>query len=371
MSRHRTRFLPFDITKGLEITVGKAVEGDPNRSPKVDNLLFYDEDLDYDHANLIIKILDHEGSGEHSNSILDSVRIYLEDLDSKFGIVDLESANSDGSDKIIDLKDGDRFGLIKLDASPGKGQIRGAKVKLRLSLHQSQMDPCKWVLVVKDVSCLSSPCTSRSDEFVSLEVKGGSFTPSSISKYEKGPVPKRSHDLISERTRENATSINVGLQDMEDWVNPSVVSEPLCSLTSLGQLPEASPTLKYSKFDSLCRTRESHTQITNMTNNEDSSQNRGGYRRNSVDEREIFGGMGLTIQETDAVSSQSSPDNRYSLVRKTRKGEQDDPPTLRLNEGQRNPKRRKIDYYSGSLGILVGAIGTLSALSILANVREM
>lgn len=184
MSQHSTRIISFDISEGLETVIGKADKNDESRSAKVDNLLYEDDELSERHAKIVIKRLD-EGKRDIYSAV-EFLRIYLEDLSGcGSGIVDLETANAETSLRFIDLKNGDRFGLIRKDDPLFDGQSRGAKIKLRLALrHGNQTNPNRWGLVVSDVSDQRSPCASRSNnlqDYTPKDLTPSPFLPQDLS----------------------------------------------------------------------------------------------------------------------------------------------------------------------------------------------
>lgn len=141
---------------GVVRVIGRASDTNLKRQARRDNLLFDERSLSKNHAILGLKLLDPLEPNTH---IIDQFRIYIKDLGSTYGIVDLNSEESDPF--VIDLKNGERFGLVALDEPISMYQNRAAKLKFQVNLQYS--DPRKGIFecIVKDVSFDDSPMVSR------------------------------------------------------------------------------------------------------------------------------------------------------------------------------------------------------------------
>lgn len=142
--------------KGVVKLIGRASEMNPSRFARRDNLLFDEKSLSKNHALLGLKLLDPLETGVH---IIDQFRIYVKDLGSTYGIVDLNSEESDPF--VIDLKNGERFGLIGLEQPISMYQSRAAKLKFQVNLQYYDVDKGIFECIVKDVSFDDSPILSR------------------------------------------------------------------------------------------------------------------------------------------------------------------------------------------------------------------
>ncbi|QLL30331.1 hypothetical protein HG536_0A01480 [Torulaspora globosa] len=142
--------------RGVVKLIGRASDVNPDRFARRDNLLFDEKSLSKNHALLGLKLLDPLETGVH---IIDQFRIYVKDLGSTYGIVDLNSEESDPF--VIDLKNGERFGLIGLEQPISMYQGRAAKLKFQVNLQYHDVDKGIFECIVKDVSFDDSPILSR------------------------------------------------------------------------------------------------------------------------------------------------------------------------------------------------------------------
>ncbi|SCU88077.1 LAMI_0D08680g1_1 [Lachancea mirantina] len=144
---------------GLKFLIGRSSGKEPDRRAKEDNFLFDEKSLSKKHANLYIKKLD--GDYDHPfDSSIDQFRICVEDLGSTHGIVDLHAQEADTT--MIDLKNGERFGLVKTNAPIAPGQIRGAKLKFQVLIRRKELGNDEdYEIGLRNVSCDDSPLASR------------------------------------------------------------------------------------------------------------------------------------------------------------------------------------------------------------------
>ncbi|QLQ77897.1 hypothetical protein HG537_0A01440 [Torulaspora globosa] len=142
--------------KGVVKLIGRASDVNPDRFARRDNLLFDEKSLSKNHALLGLKLLDPLETGVH---IIDQFRIYVKDLGSTYGIVDLNSEESDPF--VIDLKNGERFGLIGLEQPISMYQSRAAKLKFQVNLQYYDVSKGIFECIVKDVSFDDSPILTR------------------------------------------------------------------------------------------------------------------------------------------------------------------------------------------------------------------
>lgn len=142
--------------RGVMKLIGRASDVNPSRFARKDNLLFDEKSLSKNHALLGLKLLDPLETGVH---IIDQFRIYVKDLGSTYGIVDLNSEESDPF--VIDLKNGERFGLIGLEQPISIYQCRAAKLKFQVNLQYHDAERGIFECIVKDVSFDDSPVISR------------------------------------------------------------------------------------------------------------------------------------------------------------------------------------------------------------------
>lgn len=164
--------------RGVVKVIGRASDGKPNRRARKDNLLFDEKSLSKNHAMLGLKLLDPLEPNVH---IIDQFRIYVKDLGSTYGIVDLNSEESDPF--VIDLKNGERFGLVGLDEPISMYQRRAAKLKFQVNLQYFDARKGIFECIVRDVSFNDSPVISRpsscDDEGAELEFLSSSSSSSS------------------------------------------------------------------------------------------------------------------------------------------------------------------------------------------------
>lgn len=142
--------------RGVVRLIGRASEVNPSRFARRDNLLFNEKSLSKNHALLGLKLLDPLETGVH---IIDQFRIYVKDMGSTYGIVDLNSEESDPF--VIDLKNGERFGLIGLEQPISMYQSRAAKLKFQVNLQYYDVEKGIFECIVRDVSFDDSPIVSR------------------------------------------------------------------------------------------------------------------------------------------------------------------------------------------------------------------
>lgn len=142
--------------RGVVKLIGRASREDHSRLARTDNLLFDEKSLSKNHAILGLKLLDPLERGIH---IIDQFRIYVKDLGSTYGIVDLNSQESDPF--VIDLKNGERFGLVNLDEPVSMYQCRAAKLKFQVNIQYHDAKKGIFECLVKDVSFEDSPMVTR------------------------------------------------------------------------------------------------------------------------------------------------------------------------------------------------------------------
>ena len=149
--------------EGVTEVIGRASDRDESRKPRVDNLLFRENSLSKRHAVLCLKLLEPLQEDVH---IIDQFRICIKDLYSSYGIVDLNSEEADPN--VIDLKNGERFGLIQLDQPISIFQRRAAKLKFQINIQYHDPTSNLFECIVKDVSFDDSPFSTRPPTFGEL-----------------------------------------------------------------------------------------------------------------------------------------------------------------------------------------------------------
>ncbi|CAR29428.1 hypothetical protein ZYGR_0AD01100 [Zygosaccharomyces rouxii] len=199
--------------RGVIKVFGRASRKDPNRIAQRDNLFYDERSLSRNHALLGIKLMEPLADG----ITMDQFRIYVKDLESTYGIVDLNSQESDPF--VIDLKNGERFGLIKLNNPISVNQRRGAKLKFQIDVDDVGED--EFECRVSDVSFDDSPLVTRPStcdneiEFLSM-LQG--FSPSdseSESESEGTPcAPNDDMDSVSENSFYSETSESYALVNL-------------------------------------------------------------------------------------------------------------------------------------------------------------
>lgn len=142
--------------RGVVKLIGRASRTDRSRFARMDNLFFDEKSLSKNHAMLGLKLLDPLEQGIH---IIDQFRIYIKDLGSTYGMVDLNSQESDPF--VIDLKNGERFGLVNLDEPISTYQRRAAKLKFQVNIQYCDAKRGIFECLVKDVSFDDSPMVTR------------------------------------------------------------------------------------------------------------------------------------------------------------------------------------------------------------------
>ncbi|KAM3159652.1 FHA domain-containing protein [Lachancea thermotolerans] len=158
------RRVVFEVRKtegqGLQFPIGRASLKDPERRDREDNFMFCEKSLSKKHAILCIKRLVPSESDPFV-PLLSQFRISVQDLGSTHGLVDLQSQDADAS--VIDLKNGERFGLIKLCQPVAPGQSRGAKLKFQVFIKTNESDDTHETLelVLRNVTHEGSPYVSR------------------------------------------------------------------------------------------------------------------------------------------------------------------------------------------------------------------
>lgn len=165
--------------RGVVKLIGRASPGSSGRCARRDNLLFDEKSLSKNHAMLGLKLLDPLEPNVH---IIDQFRIYIKDLGSTYGIVDLNSEESDPF--VIDLKNGERFGLVGLKEPISMYQCRAAKLKFQVNLQYYDAKKGVFECIVRDVSFDDSPATSRptsSEEYGVDQMESLSSSSSSLS----------------------------------------------------------------------------------------------------------------------------------------------------------------------------------------------
>lgn len=151
--RFRFNLKEAQSENGVVKVIGRASRKDPNRMAQRDNLFYDERSLSRNHAFLGIKLI----NPVEDNNIVDQFRIYIQDFESTYGIVDLNSEESDPF--LIDLKNGERFGLVKLDQPISVNQRRGAKLKFQVDVDDIGMD--EFECRISDVSFDDSPSVTR------------------------------------------------------------------------------------------------------------------------------------------------------------------------------------------------------------------
>ncbi|GCE99785.1 hypothetical protein ZYGM_001210 [Zygosaccharomyces mellis] len=199
--------------RGVVKVIGRASRKDPNRIAQKDNLFYDERSLSRNHAILGIKLmepLENDNTG-------DQFRIYVKDSESTYGIVDLNSEKSDPF--VIDLKNGERFGLVKLSQPISINQRRGAKLKFQIDVEEVGLG--EFECRVSDVSFNDSPLvtrpSSRDDELEFLSILQR-FSPSCSefeSESEGTPcAPNDDMSSVSEDSFYSETSEGCALVDL-------------------------------------------------------------------------------------------------------------------------------------------------------------
>ncbi|SCU93697.1 LANO_0E04566g1_1 [Lachancea nothofagi CBS 11611] len=172
-----SRKITFDVKSaegsGLQFPIGRASLKDPERLDRENNFLFHEKSLSKKHAVLCIKRL-FPAAKDPYVPLLDQFRISVQDLGSTHGLVDLQSQDSDT--KIIDLRNGERFGLIKLYQPIAAGQSRGAKLKFQVFLKTNEEHPDSGTLdlILSNVTYDDSPFVSRPTTMGAKEISSSS-----------------------------------------------------------------------------------------------------------------------------------------------------------------------------------------------------
>lgn len=144
--------------RGVVMEIGRASQKDPSRVPCVNNLFYDERSLSRHHAQLGLKLMEPLEMGK---SILEQFRIYVKDLGSTYGIIDLNSQESDPY--VVDLKNGERFGLVQLQRPISVNQCRAAKLKFQVNVVN--LGDGVFECLLKDVSFDDSPLTTRPATF--------------------------------------------------------------------------------------------------------------------------------------------------------------------------------------------------------------
>ncbi|CUS23205.1 LAQU0S08e04434g1_1 [Lachancea quebecensis] len=146
--------------QGLQFPIGRASLKDPERRDRENNFMFCEKSLSKKHAILCIKRLIPSDSDPFV-PLLSQFRISIQDLGSTHGLVDLQSQDADAS--VIDLRNGERFGLIKLCQPVAPGQSRGAKLKFQVFIKTNESDDTNETLelLLRNVTHEGSPFVSR------------------------------------------------------------------------------------------------------------------------------------------------------------------------------------------------------------------
>lgn len=150
--KHGTRYIKFNINKGLCEIIGRASNTDPDRKSCKNNLFYDEKSLSRNHAVLHVRKFE-SGIGAEID-LYDYIRIFAEDLNSTHGIIDLQG-DVQGYPKIIDLKNGERLGLVHMKRSVVDRQGQAARLKLQIQVQHINGEI--WELVVRDVTYEDSP----------------------------------------------------------------------------------------------------------------------------------------------------------------------------------------------------------------------
>lgn len=327
---HTTRTIEFNGSHGIEVIIGKEVKEDESKHSSESNLIFDDDDLFVEHAKLVVKKLPPTNDEESLPMNIDSFRIYLESLGDADRIVDLESADSNTDGKIIDLKNGDRFGLVRLDEPVSVNQQRGAKLKFNLNIRPGAW-PFNYRIVLTDVTDQKSPCTSRSSDF-----------PDSIMQHV-------SDESDSENAWSKATDWNEEIK-VEIGKEDEVVAVVDDTAPTVALKPTSDPsTLSSSKESSV--SGNSHSRACIYINSDSDSDS--GY-------------------DDHTFMDPEKKHHHFKCRYKRGRGNRSRWSTFRVNKakGKKFGRKRRFDLYSGSLGFMLGSIGTLGVLATVANFVE-
>lgn len=356
---------------GLQFLIGRSSEKDPDRYAQPDNFLFNEKSLSKGHAILCIKRLTCVGN-EISTPFIDQFRISVEDLGSTHGIVDLHSQDADA--KVIDLKNGERFGLVKLSRPVGPGQSRGAKLKFRVLIKRGfsdQEEVCELSLI--NVTNEESPCFSRSS---TLE-KGRLEAPSSPSPLSTSSSEMNySEDLVLEIEENDKLEADI------DYEQASEESEMGVAVSHL-------VTHNDSHFSAIITENETAADGTLSPCDDE-------YDDFSDDTYELLTEFNHKMENTpecydccesrisfknDAEGSMCGSDVRQPLMQFGRKrsleesiiSEVDEPQTKKTDIGLSNDnissiKKRQV-LIGGLLGFVAGSLGTLGVLVGIANME--
>lgn len=212
LRRFRFSLKEAQSERGVVRVIGRASHKDPNRIAQRDNLFYDERSLSRNHALLGIKLMEPL---EDSSNIVDQFRIYIKDLESTYGIVDLNSEESDPF--VVDLKNGERFGLVKLNKPISVYQHRGAKMKFQVNVEDVGED--EFECRISDVSFDDSPDVTRpstcNDDIEIFNILGGYSSPSSGSEIESTPcAPMDDMDSISENSFYSESSESYALVNL-------------------------------------------------------------------------------------------------------------------------------------------------------------
>lgn len=151
-SSNSNRYATFNINKGLRKIIGRASLHSNKRFPCVDNFYYMEKSLSRSHCLICVKKLNNIDSFDPLD-IIENIRIYVEDLNSTYGIVDLQSENN-MNPKTIDLKNGETFGLVSLEGRFLNEDDNYVKLKLQVLLFPMETDINMWTLQLNDVTLM-------------------------------------------------------------------------------------------------------------------------------------------------------------------------------------------------------------------------
>ncbi|CEP62433.1 uncharacterized protein LALA0_S05e05556g [Lachancea lanzarotensis] len=380
---------------GVQFLIGRASLKDPERFDRENNFLFHEKSLSKKHAMLCIKRL-FPADQDPYVPLLDQFRISVQDLGSTHGLVDLQSQDADA--KVIDLKNGERFGLIKLYQPVAAGQSRGAKLKFQISLKSNEFRPDaeSLDLVLNNVTYEDSPFTSRpsttrrtEDEDLSSSCSSsdlnfsedldlhldtyerGSFTPKDDT-FEKQESSLKTSTGEDGTTFERPLDVQVLLEDDDDGVSScgsvqDEIDEDIVELVEENEGPTSSSDLVITITDQSPAKRVPTAEVSISRD---------------VTPQCYDCATAVEVQEEDECELSSINDDVFDKqIRKRGYEEQEDEDEIvSINEVKRSkttpipdtaPGVIKADtrqvFIGGMIGFLAGSVGTLGLLVGIAN----
>lgn len=354
---------------GVVMEIGRASRRDPSRLPCVDNLFYDERSLSQRHAQLGLKLMEPV---EWERNLTDQFRIYVKDLGSTYGIIDLNSKESDPY--IVDLKNGERFGLIQLQHPISMNQCRPAKLKFQVDVEYRGEGVFECLLT--DVSFDDSPLATRPATF-DERIFFRELENSSPLSYEEECVKQlessSSSSLASTPCAHEETNENTSWST-EEWSSEEYSRESHCSESHSSEESSSSSFVSFL-IESFTK-RVEELEYSDRSGRVETSENNSRPEPNRGNES-LSSHKGEGFPESSKEEQERPEQQDTNPIRTKRPLSEEDEASDQKQEKHTPPRKKtrfnivsKRDILTGAIGVVLGSFGTIGILIGIANKLE-